>query len=131
MGGDRLSAVAAPGNLDHHFRDMPDGAHDRLDVSGQQLPPLPGKSASAAVPDAVLKPPVVFKYSEPFVRSGVQVVPWDACRGPPRLICQTHDECQRDVEAPDVFVVKMPDQTSDTFAPNRHGLIGHYLRSHS
>jgi hypothetical protein len=68
--------------------------------------------------------------SEPFVRSGGQVVPWNTCRAP-QLVCQTHDECQGDVEAADVFVVKMPDQASDTFAPNRHGLIGHYLRSHS
>src|SRR4029079_19723364 len=35
MGGDRLGTLAAAGNLDHHFRDMPDRARDLLDLSGQ------------------------------------------------------------------------------------------------
>jgi hypothetical protein len=34
-----------------------------------------GPSRDAAKAERLLKPPVMFKYSEPFVRSGVQVVP--------------------------------------------------------
>ena len=43
------------------------------------------------------------------------------------LVRQTHDECQSDVESVDVIVVEMSDLPSDSFAPNRHRLIGHHL----
>ena len=48
MGSDRLGALAATGNLDHHFRGMPDGARDLLDLSRQQ-PQLPFRGSSAPV----------------------------------------------------------------------------------
>ena len=36
LGGDRLGALATTRNLDHYFRDMPDGARDLFDLSRQQ-----------------------------------------------------------------------------------------------
>src|ERR1700691_5540124 len=44
-----------------------------------------------------------------------------------RLVRQTHDECQRDVQPRDVFVVEMADLSSNSLPPNGDGLIGHNL----
>jgi hypothetical protein len=48
-----------------------------------------------------------------------------------RLVRQTHHERQGDVESSDIFVVEMADPRSNSLPPNRHGLVGHNLRSDS
>jgi hypothetical protein len=48
MGSDRLRTLATTGNLDHHFRGMPDSARDLFVLSRQQ-PQLPFRGNSAPV----------------------------------------------------------------------------------
>lgn len=48
-----------------------------------------------------------------------------------RLTRQTHDERQGNVQSRNILSVKMADPPSNSFAPNRDGLVGHDLRSHS
>lgn len=43
------------------------------------------------------------------------------------LICQSHDECQSDVESCDI-AVEVTDLSANSCAPNRDGLVGHHDR---
>jgi hypothetical protein len=48
-----------------------------------------------------------------------------------RLIRQTHDERQGNIQPRNILFVKMTDPPSNSFAPDRDGLVGHDLRPHS
>jgi hypothetical protein len=48
-----------------------------------------------------------------------------------RLIRQTHDERQGNIQSRNILIIKVVDPPSNSFAPNRDGLVGHDLRSHS
>ena len=45
-----------------------------------------------------------------------------------RLIRQTHDECQGNIQPRDVPIVKIADPPSDSFAPDRDGFVSNDLR---
>jgi hypothetical protein len=48
-----------------------------------------------------------------------------------RLIRQTRDERQGNIQSRNILIVQMADPPSNSFAPDRDGLIGHDLQSHS
>jgi hypothetical protein len=46
------------------------------------------------------------------------------------LVGQAHHEGYGDIKSRNIFVVEMANMPSDSFAPDRDGLVGHDLRFH-
>ena len=47
---------------------------------------------------------------------------------PTCLICESHDECQSDVESRDIAVIEVTDLPPDSCAPNRDRFDGNHMR---
>jgi hypothetical protein len=43
-------------------------------------------------------------------------------------ICESHDECQSDVESRDIAVIEVTDLPRDSCAPNRDRFVGNHMR---